>query len=347
MDITTIYRPGIAVRRAWAANRPLTLVGLAMMAVLAVTVVGLTVDPRVITGAPAWLKPAKFALSIAIYTLTFVWLLTFLRGRPRLVRAVSWVTAVALGLEMVLIGGAAAAGTTSHFNVSTPVQTAIWSTMGSAIVIAWVASLVVAVALFRQAFADAALGWALRLGVVIGAVGMGVAFFMTSPTAEQIATANATGAMAVSGAHSVGTPDGGPGLPIVGWSTVGGDLRVAHFLGLHALQALPLLAVLLRRFGPGWLGPLHRVRLIWTIAAAYLAVVALTTWQALRGQPLTAPDALTLSVAGAIAAVAAGAVLVILAQAVRAARAAVAQTRTAPRPAPPVERPEPAGALSR
>jgi hypothetical protein len=297
MDIATIYQP---LRRAWTANRPLTLVGVTMVALLAATIVGLAIDPRVITGAPAWLKPAKFALSTAIYTLTLVWLLTFLPGRPRLVRLVSWVTAVALALELVLIVGAAAAGTTSHFNVSTPARAAIWSTMASAIVATWVASLAVAVALFRQRFTDPALGWAIRLGVLVAATGMAVAFLMTAPTADQLADAQATGAMAVSGAHSVGVADGGPGLPVVGWSTVGGDLRVAHFLGLHGLQVLPVLALLLARFGPAWLAPLDRVRLIWTASAAYLALVGLTTWQALRAQPLIRPDALTLTAAGVV-----------------------------------------------
>src|SRR5918993_3129097 len=117
--ITRVPGPRGLLRRAWTFSRPLTFVGGGMLLTLAATTAGLLLDPRVIIGAPAWLKPAKFAISISIYCFTLLWMLTFVRGRPRLVGLVSWVTAVALFVEMALIAGAAAFGTTSHFNVAT------------------------------------------------------------------------------------------------------------------------------------------------------------------------------------------------------------------------------------
>ena len=69
---------------------------------------------------------------------------------------------------------------------------------------------------------------------------------MTRPTAAQLDEARATGRMAIAGAHTVGAPDGGPGLPGTGWSVEHGDLRIPHFVGLHAMQILPLLALALR-----------------------------------------------------------------------------------------------------
>jgi hypothetical protein len=288
--------------RAWALNRPLTVLGVAMVGLLAVAAAGIALDPRVVTGAPAWLKPAKFATSVAIYSFTFVWLLTFVRGRPRLVKVLAWTTVVTLGIEMAIIVAAAALGTTSHFNVSTPLHAAVWGTMASSIVVTWMANLAVGVLLLIQRMADRAFAWSLRLGVAISSVGMGVAFFMTSPTAEQLTAARSGQGMAFVGAHSVGVADGGPGLPIVGWSTVGGDLRAAHFIGLHGLQVLPIVGILIARYAPAWLRAGHRVGLVWTVGLAYLGTVALVAWQALRAQPLIRPDALTLTTAAALAA---------------------------------------------
>jgi hypothetical protein len=185
--------PRDLLRRAWAFSRPLALVGVAMLLTLLAALAGILVDPRVVTGAPAWLKPAKFAISISIYCFTLLWLLTFVRGRPRLVGLIAWVTAVALLIEMVLIAYAAALGTTSHFNVSTPVSTAVWTMMALSIVLVWAANLLTVVLLLVQRLPYPAFAWALRLGLIISFVGMGLALLMTSPTPEQIQGAGIDG----------------------------------------------------------------------------------------------------------------------------------------------------------
>jgi hypothetical protein len=183
--------------------------------------------------------------------------------------------------------------------------------MAATMVVLWVATFVIAVLLIRRPMVDRATAWAVRLGVLVAMAGMAVRFLMTTPTAAQLAGGRPT----MVGAHTVGVPDGGPGLPMTGWSTTAGDLRVPHFIGIHALQALPLLvfalAVLARRF-PALRDAATRLRLVLAGAGLYAGLLAVLTWQALRGQSLVHPDALTLGVAGVLvtaAAVATGAAL--------------------------------------
>jgi hypothetical protein len=277
------------VARLWHIDAPLTATALLMLVALAGFGLGLWLDPRLVLGAPVWLKPAKFAVSIAVYCLTLVWVFSQLPAHVRTRRVVGWVTAAAMLLEMVIIGGQAARGTTSHFNVSTPLDAVLWTVMGSAIVTQTLASIAVAVALFRERFADRALGWALRLGMVITIAGAFIGGVMTRPTPAQMAEMR-SGRPAVSGAHTVGAADGGRGLALTGWSREHGDIRVAHFMGLHALQALPLLALALRRSRAA---RDQQVRLVFTAAGSYAALVGIVLWQALRGQSLIAPDATT------------------------------------------------------
>jgi len=96
--------------------------------------------------------------------------------------------------------------------------------------------------------------------------------------------------MPVVGAHTVGAPDGGPGLPGTGWSVDHGDLRVPHFVGLHAFQALPLLALAL----PGAWSVGRRTRLTLVAAGSYAVLFGILLWQALRGESVVAPGEVTL-----------------------------------------------------
>ena len=280
----------------WRGSTPLTITGLAMLGVLALAVIGLAVDPRMVTGAPVWLKPAKFASSIAIYAFTLAWTFSYLERWPRTRRIVEWTTAAAMAIEMVIIGGQAARGTTSHFNTGTTFDLVLFSVMGATIVVQTVTSIAVAVALWRTRFADRALGWALRLGMTITIVGAFSGGLMTSPTRQQLEAARAGQRMIVAGAHTVGAPDGGPGLPGTGWSTTHGDLRIPHFVGLHAMQALPLVALVLRRRKVS-----EAVRERWMNIAgiSYVTLFGILMSQALRGQPVLAPDALTLTLLAA------------------------------------------------
>jgi hypothetical protein len=131
---------------------------------------------------------------------------------------------------------------------------------------------------------------------IIGALSAGL---MATPTADQSAAAREGQKMTVAGAHTVGAPDGGPGLPGTGWSAEHGDLRVPHFIGIHALQVLPLLAFVLKRRR---VRRDIRVRLTLTAAGSYFALFMLAVIQALRGQPVAGPDALMIGLLGVWAA---------------------------------------------
>jgi len=192
------------------------------------------------------LKPAKFAVSIALYSFTLRWFLAQVRGHARLVRLVSYDTALGFLVEVVAIVGQVVRGRTSHFDIATPLDAFIFARMRDAIVLVFLLACLAAILLLRQRLPDPALAAALRGGLGLALVRMAAAVLMTVPT-PLTAVAFVAGQ---SGAHSVGVADGGPGLPLVGWSTVGGDLLVAHFVGLHALPLLPLFAWVLnwRRF---------------------------------------------------------------------------------------------------
>lgn len=294
--VGAVTQPRSLLRRAWAFNWPLTLTVLVNLALIPLVLAAMLLDPKVITGVNGWIKPLKFAISIAIYGATFLWLLTLVQERRRAVQIAANVTAFGLLLEIVLITMQVVRGTTSHFNLATPLDAAVFSTMGALITVVAVFNLLLGIWLLFQRLPDPVLAWSVRLGVLISFVGMTVAYLMTSgPTPGQLAAMQAGEPLSRIGAHGVGVEDGGPGLPLLGWSTTGGDLRIGHFVGLHAMQVLPLLGFALTRASAvrRW-SRRGRTQLAVIAGISYLALTVLVTWQALRGQSVVAPDGLTL-----------------------------------------------------
>lgn len=280
-------------------HRPLLWLAGASAVLAIVCVIGLVVDPRELVGAPLWAKPLKFALSTFIYAITWSWLIGQLVRFHRVAWWAGTISAILLVVEDVIIVATQASGITSHFNVSTVLSTALWAIMAVSISIIWGATFLASILLFRNRLGDPARNLAIRAGALIALAGMAVAFFMTGPTAAQLADFKG-----IAGAHTVGLPDGGPGLPILGWSTVGGDLRIPHFVGMHALQVIPLALILiefLSRRVARLRDPLVRRGLVAVIVGAYAATLVVLTVQALRGQSIVHPDAATLAAAATIA----------------------------------------------
>ncbi|GHH63696.1 hypothetical protein [Lentzea cavernae] len=279
--------------RTW--HRPLVVFGGLMVVLIPIALVGLLVDDRTVVNSPIWFKPLKFAVSLAIYSFTLAWLLTYLKKFQRVGWWAGTVLTVAGTLEMIVIIGQVIRGRRSHFNFETPLDTALFSIMGSTIVVLWVTHAIVAILLWRTKFESDALSWSIRLGLVISFLGLGVGFLMTSPKPGQALDGDTLGS------HTIGAADGGAYMALTGWSTEHGDLRVGHFVGMHALQVLPALIALLGRRA--------NTKLAWVLSGSFLGIFLLVTWQALRGQSLIQPDGTTLlALAGIVVATTLGVV---------------------------------------
>ncbi|MFC3895469.1 hypothetical protein ACFOWZ_28650 [Lentzea rhizosphaerae] len=295
---------GISLR---SLHRPLVVLTGAMAVLCVVALVGLLVDGRTIVNAPIWLKPFKFTVSIGSYAITLALLLTRVRRGSRVGWWLGTLFTVGIGTDMALIVFQMIfRGRQLHFNKATPADIAINNVVAGGAYLAWLSIAAVVVLLLFQRMPDRALNSALRWGTGLSLAGMAVAMLMFSPTPEQHAVLQEGKKPPTFGAHSVGASDGGPGLPLLGWSTQGGDLRIPHFVGIHAIQVLPLIAlgliVLARRY------PLLRsdVRRRWVVRIAvfgYTGVFAILTWQAMRGQSVVNPDVRTLLAAAAVVAV--------------------------------------------
>lgn len=249
-------------------SRVLAITGWIHLALLAGTLVVAPFDSRLVMGINPWIKPIKFALSITIYVWTVAWLLEYLRLPSWAKRIISWGISVSMLIEITCITVQAARGTTSHYNVNTPLDAAIFSTMGSMIALNSVLALVLLI-LFSVGRYDLERPylWSIRSGLAIF-----------------LAASAIGGVMIAHGSHSVGVKDGGPGLPIVNWSTQGGDLRAAHFLGLHALQVLPILAFLISRHKRWTIN--QKIASVLALSGSYALLIAVLYFQAIHGSPL-------------------------------------------------------------
>ncbi|WP_072482391.1 hypothetical protein [Amycolatopsis australiensis] len=299
--------------RAW--HRPLVVLAGVMGLLCAASLLGLLFDDRTLVNAPIWLKPFKFSVSVGTYALTLAWLLTHVRRGRRAGWWFGTVFAAGIGMDVgLLVWQLVVRDHTLHFNKATPADVAINNVVAAGAYTAWLMTAAVVVLLLFQRLPDRALNSALRWGTGLALAGMGVAMLMFSPSPAQRAVLDAGGKPSTFGAHSVGVEDGGPGLPVLGWSTVGGDMRIPHFAGIHALQVLPLAAfglLLLARRYPVLSADVVRRRLVRIAGAGYAGLLVLLTWQAQRGQSIVHPDFRTLAAAFALAAavVTAGAVV--------------------------------------
>lgn len=262
---------------------------------------GLLFDPRAtaILDTPTWVKTFKFAVSMLLYSASLLWLVQL--AKDRIATIAGQMIGVLMSLELVVIIIQGFRTQPMHYNITGGFDTLLWDIMSVTIMAVMLAFIVLIVRVWQKLRATPVLMWAVRLGLVLTILGFFQGGLMTQGTPEQIAAFESGKQISLLGAHTVGnpslTPDTGKGLPLLGWSTQYGDLRVGHFVGTHALQIIPLLGLWLSKRRLSRAG---QMQLLGLGVFGYAGIFALTTWQALRGQPLFAPDLLTLSALGAL-----------------------------------------------
>ncbi len=256
----------------------LATAGFAMLALLLPSGLAHAVDARLFQGVGVWLKPLKFEASLGLYLLTlalFLPLTSQAFRRSWLGRYAVWGAILPSVLEIAYIGWRASRAEASHYNIATPLDAALYTAMGVGAVMLTLAAPVIAWGLARK---DAPpLAPALRWSIVIG---LGLTFVLGGLEGGFMSS-NPTG-------HFVGAvPAVHPTIPIFGWSLAVGDLRLAHFLGLHALHVIPAFGLLV------WL--LTRQARIGTVAvglfsASYGLVTIAAFVAALNARPLLGMD---------------------------------------------------------
>jgi hypothetical protein len=240
-------------------NRLLFYCGIVNLLLAFIMLLLIFLDDRLILGINPWIKPLKFFLSIAVLSWTMGWILWYLHAR-NIVKAYSWILVITMFVEMAAICLQSFRGTTSHFNISNAFNGIVFGIMGIGILTFTIATAVICFLYFRQQKFDLSpmMLWSFRLGLL---------FFLIFSTEG--------GIMISLMRHTIGLKDGSEGLPFVNWSKFAGDLRVAHFFGMHSLQIIPLQAYF---FCSG-------KRQVFLFSGLYFLWVCVLLIQALKGKP--------------------------------------------------------------
>lgn len=247
-----------------------TAAGLFVAMMMVPTLAAMALDDRLFNGVNVWDKPFKFEFALSVWLLTLAFYSRFLPDgmtARRWYRVFSAIVVFCIAGELAWIGGAAANGTASHFNVANPVMGSIYGLMGAFAVILTSSALVYGLAIRSNAYSG--LSPAMKQAI------------WTSLAATFVLTVIVAGTLSSMDGHWIGgtRSDAGGGF-FFDWSRDGGDLRVAHFFATHAMHIVPAAAFLTQRAG-GRLTPWAAVLMTLAYAGFVLAVYG----QALMGKP--------------------------------------------------------------
>lgn len=241
-----------------ARERRLALYGVLLLALLLPLALAWGLDERLLRGANVWIKPIKFTLSIALLALTTAWFVGHLPEARRRGRAVDWIVWLLIGtgsFELAYITLQAALGQASHYNVADAWHGAMYTLMGIGALVLTATQPLLAWQLYRHP--DTRRPAAYRLAVLLG---LGLTFAFGAGVGMMLGDRQ--------------PPDGGATAPLLGWALGGGDLRPAHFVGIHAGQVLPLIGLAAVGLKPRKAGAI-----VWASTLAYaMLFAALVTW---------------------------------------------------------------------
>ena len=216
--------------------------------------------PIEFAGTNAWYKPIKFALSTTILSFSIAWYSGYLTKGSDL-NVMNWVIVFTLVFEVTYIAWQASKGQASHYNQSSPFYSFMFSMMALAATVATIAIGYIGLKFFIDPIDDLPnyYLWAIRFGFILFVIFSFEGFVMGAKMS-----------------HTVGAQDGLKGIPFLNWSLSYGDLRIAHFIGMHALQVLPILAWYL----------LKNTKLTILIAVVYTIIAVLILITALKGNSI-------------------------------------------------------------
>jgi len=213
-----------------------------------------------VAGVNAWFKPFKFALSTVFYAWAMTWFCHYLPSTFN-VKLFNWTVIVLLGFEIAYIAFQAGRGQLSHFNISSGLYATLYSMMGIAATIVTLYTGYIGILFCIKTFPDLPnyYVWSIRIGIFLFVI-----FALEGAV------------MGARMSHTIGGQDGAHGIPILNWSKKFGDPRIAHFIGMHALQVIPILSFYV----------LKNTKLTIALGIVYTALAIFTLVQALKGKPL-------------------------------------------------------------
>jgi hypothetical protein len=218
-----------------------------------------------VLGINSAIKPMKFALSIWLYSWTMALILNYIKAYQK-VKIYSWLAVVCMGFEQTAITLQALRGEQSHFNTTNSFGIVLFTLMGVFILIItlWTAYMTY---IFSKQKIDA-INPAIVLSIQVGLV----FFVLFSLFGGYISSLKG---------HTIGASDGRPGLWFLNWNTNYGDLRVAHFFGIHSLQLIPVFAITISKY----LNNFKSLIAVKLFSFMYLLFILWTVVQGLLGLP--------------------------------------------------------------